>query len=302
MLLDTHFPLAFILKKFRAELIFISLYATAVSILDEYKIADVSIPIALPTIVGTAISLLLAFRTNQAYERWWEARIVWGAIVNDSRTLVRQTLLFARDTSQNSGATQDLIKQMGYRQIGFCYALGQSLRDKDAYAAAENFLDMDEQSFVKGHTNVPNALLLLHNKTLRALFYSHKINAYQQMQLDTTLVHLCNSMGQCERIKNTVFPTMYSLIVRLFLYLFTLLLPFGLANYFSILEVPIVVVVASLFFLIEKSSLYLQKPFDDKPTDTPVTDIAATIETNLKEMLAETGLPAKVASEGYYVM
>ncbi len=191
---------------------------------------------------------------------------------------------------------------MGYRQIGFCYALGQSLRDKDAYAAAENFLDMDEQSFVKGHTNVPNALLLLHNKTLRALFYSHKINAYQQMQLDTTLVHLCNSMGQCERIKNTVFPTMYSLIVRLFLYLFTLLLPFGLANYFSILEVPIVVVVASLFFLIEKSSLYLQKPFDDKPTDTPVTDIAATIETNLKEMLAETGLPAKVASEGYYVM
>jgi putative membrane protein len=88
----------------------------------------------------------------------------------------------------------------------------------------------------------------------------------------------------------------------LFLYLFTLLLPFGLANYFSIQEVPIVVVVASLFFLIEKSSLYLQKPFDDKPTDTPVTDIAATIETNLKEMLAETGLPAKVASEGYYVM
>lgn len=302
MLLDTNIPVGFILRKIRVELIFISIYATIISVLDENKIADVSIPIAVPTIVGTAISLLLAFRTNQAYDRWWEARSIWGAIVNDSRTLVRQVLLFSDEISFAEPKIQTLIKQLAYRQIAFCYALGQSLREEDPLAVTQRFLSKEEQEFVSDHANVPNALLMLHNQTLKLLFDTKKINSFQQIQLDTTVSRLCDSMGQCERIKKTIFPTMYSLIVHLFLYLFTLLLPFGLANYFSILEIPIVIVITALFFLIEKSSMYLQNPFDNKPTDTPVTEIAFTIETNLKEMLGEVNSPAKVQSVGYYVM
>ena len=302
MLLKTRIPLGFIFNKIKVEFILVTIYAVVIGLIDENKILNVEMPIAVTAIIGTAISLLLTFRTNQGYERWWEARIIWGAIVNDSRTLVRQLLSFVSDESLSEPGTQQLIRQMAHRQIAFCYALGCSLRRLDAFEGTQDLVSSEEQRLIKQHSNIPNALLMLHGQTLKVLLESKRVNSFQQAQLDSTISRLCDSMGKCERIKNTVFPTMYSLIVHFFVYLFIILLPFGIVKQVGLSEMPIVVAIATIFFLIEKTGMYLQDPFDNKPTDTPVTAIARTIEINLRQMLAEAEVPNTLEPEKYYLM
>jgi putative membrane protein len=236
--------------------------------------------------IGTIISLLLAFKSNQAYDRWWEARIVWGAIVNDSRTLIRQVLTFYKDPDFSVEASE-FKENFAKRQIAWCYSLGQSLRNKDAIKPLTGLVSEDELRFIKNHQNIPNAILMLHARDLRIAKNHKRINMYQQVEIDNTLSRLCDEMGKCERIKNTIFPTTYSMYIRLTLCLFILLLPFGLTSVLSWFAIPLITAIAAAFFLIEKMAIHLQDPFENRPTDTPVTTIANTIEKNIMQMLNE---------------
>ncbi len=299
MLLSEGIPFGFIFNKIRIELLVVTIYAVIIAVIDENKLYNVLVSPTVPAILGTALSLLLGFRTNQSYQRWWEARIVWGAIVNDSRTLLRQLLTFAR------GSTNDLApvrQRMAYRQAAFCYALGQSLRRLDAVAPIRNLISDEELRAIQAHDNLPNALLMQHGTDLSDLLERKQINPFQQVQMDATLRRLCDSMGKCERIKNTVFPSAYNLIIYFFLYMFVASLPFALVESFGLGQIPIVVGMAAIFFLIEKSAIYLQDPFENKPTDTPMTAIARTIEINLRQMIADDHVPPKPVPEEYYLM
>ena len=299
MLLAQGIPFQFIFSKVKVELLIVSLYAIFIAVIDENKIADIAIPATVPSILGTAIALILGFRTNQGYDRWWEARIVWGAIVNDSRTLVRELLTFASYEKINVPDNQ----RFAHRQIAFCYALGDSLRGQDATAKIKSLVATEELKLLQKHSNVPNALLLLHGADLRRWLQEDRLNVYQQVQMDETVRRLCDSMGKCERIKNTVFPSAYNLIVVFFIYLFIFLLPFALVESFGLAQIPLMISVAAIFFLIEKTAVYLQDPFENIPTDTPVTAIARTIDINLRQMLAEAEVPQKLEpEEGYYLM
>jgi ion channel-forming bestrophin family protein len=300
MILKKNIPFIYILGSIRHDIVLVTLYAIVIGIIDEgLHIPNISIPVAVPTILGTAISLLLGFRTAQAYDRWWEARKVWGAIVNDSRSLVRQLINFI--DPQNPEARQ-LVRQMGFRQIAWCYCLGQSLRKLDPLDTIDKLLPAQELDFIRKHDNKPNALLELHANDLQKALNKQWLNAYQQVALDETLSRLCDAMGKSERIKNTVFPTMYSWLIHFFLYVFVVFLPFGLVDYFGIMEVPLVITIAAIFFLIEKSAIYLQDPFENKPTDVSVTAISRTIEINLRQMLAEQHVPEKMSPTSFYIM
>ncbi|CAH1002443.1 hypothetical protein LEM8419_03322 [Neolewinella maritima] len=299
MLLRNGIPLRFIFRQIRLELLLVTLFVVIIGVIDENKFLNLAIPATVPTILGTAISLLLAFRTNQGYQRWWEARIVWGAIVNDSRTLIRQLLAFTHD---HGDYLPDLYRRVAHRQIAFCYALGNSLRGMDTLPAIGGLIDTEERSLLRRHDNVPNALLQLHGDDLAELLRREWVNPYQQVQLDDTLRRLCDSMGKCERIKNTVFPSAYNIIIVLFIYLFVFSLPFALVESFGLGQIPIVIVVAAAFFLIEKSAIYLQDPFENRPTDTPMTAIARTIDINLRQMIGEGEVPEKLPAEGFYLM
>ena len=299
MLLSKGIPFRFIFNKIRIELLVVAIYVVIIAVIDENKFYNVSISPTVPTILGTALSLLLGFRTNQGYQRWWEARIVWGAIVNDSRTLLRQLLTFTqRDTNDLAPVHQ----RMAYRQAAFCYALGQSLRRLDTVAPIKHLISDEELRAIQTHDNLPNALLLHHGSDLSDLLERNRINPFQQVQMDATLRRLCDSMGKCERIKNTVFPSAYNLIIYFFLYMFVAALPFALVESFGLGQIPIVIGVAAIFFLIEKTAIYLQDPFENKPTDTPMTAIARTIEINLRQMIADDHVPEKLAPTGYYLM
>lgn len=284
MLLKSNIPFSYVFGKIKYEMLVILLYATTIAVLyNTYHFTRITIPIAVPAILGTVISLLLGFRSNQAYDRWWEARHIWGAVVNDSRTLARQVMNFTPDSFDNEGimAFQD---RMIRRQIAWTYCLGRHLRGQNCDRVLEKYLNKEELAYAQGVDNVPSALMDLMGRDLKLAMEEGWINRFQQVEMDQTLSRLTDAMGKCERIKNTVFPSTYSLYIHLALLLFIALLPFGVIEYFGLFEVPLVVAISACFLLIEKMAIHLQDPFENKPTDTPMTTIAKGIEKNLLQL------------------
>jgi putative membrane protein len=287
MLLRKNIPFYYIFGKIKKELFFITIYAIVIAVLYEMEhITRISIPISIPTILGTVISLLLGFRSNQAYDRWWEARQVWGSIVNDSRTFARQIISFTGNLYEDESIykfRQTVIK----RQIAWCFGLELLLRKKQPLKGLERWVSKKEMEAISHYNNVPLGLLDQHARDIKIALDKGWINSFQHVELDRTLTRLCDAQGKCERIKNTIFPVTYSLYIHFSLLLFICLLPFGVIEYFGFFEVPLVVAISACFLLIEKMAIHLQDPFENKPTDTPMTTIARGIEKNLNQMLRE---------------
>lgn len=287
MLLKENIPATYVFGKIKKELILVAIYSSAIYFIHQYyNFKEVSIPLTVPTILGTIISLLLAFRSNQAYDRWWEARILWGAIVNDCRTYTRQVLTFV-DSSYDGEERWALKERIVKRQIAWCYSLSRHLRKQNAKQNLETYLNDDDLNTIKNRDNVPVTLNELQGHDLRTLYKLGWVNEYQQVAMDETLTRFMNSMGGCERIKNTVFPATYSVYIHWLVLFFVLLLPFSLIEFFGILQVPLVIAISSAFFLIEKMAIHLQDPFENMPTDTPTTAISRKIEHDLKQMLKD---------------
>ncbi len=303
MLLKKNIPLRYIFGKIRYELLIILLYTSLIAILHETnRVLPISIPVAIPALLGTVISLLLGFRSNQAYDRWWEARHIWGAIVNESRSLARQILTFT-DIGEEGDDVHLFRQRMIRRQIAWCFSLGQNLRGTSATMGLDKYLGKRELEAVSHYSNVPAALLEQHGRDLKRALENGWVNRYQQVELDRTVTRLCDAMGKCERIKNTVFPSTYSLYIHFSLLLFICLLPFGLIEYFGFLEIPLVMAVSASFLLIEKMAIHLQDPFENKPTDTPMTTIARNIEKDLRQMLRDQEfLEYEKPARAFYLM
>lgn len=291
MLLKKNIPFKYVFGKIKKEVFFVTLYAITIVVLyNNFHITRISIPLAVPAILGTVISLLLGFRSNQAYDRWWEARHIWGSIVNDSRTLSRQILCFT-EVEYAGDAIQQMRERFIKRQMAWNYALGKHLRRMNPREGLEKYISRREMEFISNYTNVPVALLELHARDLNMALEMGWLNQFQQIEIDRTMSRLNDAMGKCERIKNTVFPVTYSQYIHFSLLLFIGMLPFGVIEYFGVMEIPVVVAIASSFLLIEKMAIHLQDPFENKPTDTPVTAIARSIERDLRQMIKDQELP-----------
>lgn len=298
MLLKEKVPIWFLFGKIKYDFIAIIIYSSLVIFLhDKYIFKEIDIPISISGLLGTAISLLLAFRTNQAYDRWWEARKAWGAIINDSRTLIRQVQEFYESSNKDI-----FIKDFVNRQIAWCYALGEKLRGNSKIETINEYLNPEEIENVKQYTNVPNAILSLHTNTLRNALRNKSINEFQQIQMDSTISRLCDHMGTCERIKNTPFPITYSMLLHLLIYIFAAILPFGLFHYSILVEITLNSLISSIFLLIEKTAVYKQDPFENRPTDICVTAITRTIEINLLQMIGSKEIPEPTTAKSYYIM
>lgn len=293
MILEKRIPLSYWFKLIRFDMLTIGIFSAVVFILSLY-LQHLTIPFPIVAFLGTAISLLLSFKLSQSYDRWWEARKIWGSIVNDSRSFVVQLKNFT------NGSDVDLVKKMGYRQMGWCYVLGSDLRRIESIDVAKKFVSEEELEILKKSQNRALTLLDFHNKDLTALHNAKKINDYQQVQIDSTIVRLCESMGKAERIKNTFFPKTYRLTLHFFIYIFLISLSLSLTDLHNVVEIPFMMVISLPFFMLEKIALTIQDPFENKPADTPVTSIARTIEINLKQLLDEEKLPEKVISDTYY--
>ena len=293
MLLNRRISLLYFVNEIRSQIVLIVLFAVLIGLLDMHPLfQQVSLPLSIPALVGTAVSLLLAFRTAQSYERWWEARTVWGAIVNDSRTLIRLIIQF---TPKENKEIADAFTE---RQIIWLYALGESLRKQPFSTRVQTYLDV----FQIKASNIPNALLDKHSLNIAELAAQGIISEFKQVQLNETLARLCDSMGKCERLKNTVFPKSYSVLVHTLIYVFAAILPFGLEDSQLVVEILITILIPVLFISIEKTAIIMQDPFENTPVDTPMTSLAKTIEINLLEMTGAENIPVKEKNELYYEM
>ncbi len=293
MLLNKRISVWYFINQIKFQILLIICFAVLVGFADTHPwLENVSLPLSVTAILGTAVSLLLAFRTAQSYDRWWEARKVWGAIVNDSRSFVRQVIQFIPEDRKND------IKEFSERQIIWTFALGESLRKQPFSENVKAYLTTHKIEAV----NIPNALIDEHSKQIKKLAGENILSEFQIMQLNTTITNFCNSMGMCERIKNTIFPRAYSLLLHTLIYVFTLLLPFGLDDSKIIVEIALTILIPIIFISIEKTAIIMQDPFENSPVDIPVTALAQTIEMNIKQMIGENVSSNKRNDNLYYQM
>lgn len=296
MLLNKKVPFKYILNKIKYDIVYVFILSLVVLYLtDKYNDFLPEMPLTIPAFIGTAISILLSFKLNQSYDRWWESRKVWGSIVNDSRSLVIQLQNFV------AKGNDDTIKNMAYRQIAWCYSLGQSLRGLNPTENLADFISEKELTYLSQHNNKPLALLQLNATDLKTLKENNQLDIYAQVQIDSTLVRLCDAQGKAERIKSTVFPVTYRMFLHFIIYLFVVTLSISLHDVAGLFEIPLLLVISSAFFLLEKSATHMQDPFENKPTDTAVTAIARTIEINIKQLLKETNIPKPLEPKEFYL-
>ena len=280
MLLNTKIPFSYILKKIKHELIYVIIIAIFVKFLAiEFSEYLPEMPLGIPAFFGTAITIILSFKLNQSYDRWWEARKVWGAIVNDSRSLVLLLQSFLSNNHSNE------IKQITNRHIAWCYSLGQHLRKLDPIDGNEKYFTTFEIDKLKNHINVPLAILQLNALQLAELKNIGELSEYNHVQLTSLLMRYSDSMGMAERIKNTVFPVTYRKLLHFMIYIFVISLSLALGEINGIFEIPLLIIVSSTFLLLEKTATHMQDPFENRPTDTNITAIATTIEINLKQLI-----------------
>ncbi|MCP2028513.1 putative membrane protein [Flavobacterium sp. HSC-32F16] len=296
MLINTKIPVSYLFSKVKYEVFFVVVIGFLVHFLtSQFKNIIPMMPITIPAFIGTAISVILSFKLNQSYDRWWEARKIWGSIVNDSRSFVLQLQSFVAKEDQNQ------IREIAFRHIAWCYCLGQTLRGIDPIENLKDFITFQEIKEIERQSNKPLALLQLNALQITELKAKKSIEIFSHVQLNNTLVNFSNYMGMAERIKSTVFPITYRIFLHFFIYIFIVTLSISLRDIESYFEIPLLLTISTTFFLLEKSATHLQDPFRNRPTDTPVTAIARTIEINIKDLLREKEIPKPHEPEKFYL-
>ena len=267
------------------------------------EVARESLPMSLVVVTGftTAISFFIAFFTAQAYDRWWEARKIWGAFVNDSRSFGRMVLTLFPDSDDQS-AVAVIKDRLIRRHIAYLYAVKEHLRQESAHEYL-NYVSDEDGSKVSGASNVGNALLELQGKDIDAAERAGYIEVIRMARLNDMLTHFSTSQGMAERIKTTVFPAYYATMIRVSIWVFIVVLPMALSQEIGYRAIIYASVLGMIFYLIFQAGQSLLNPFEGLPSDTPMSNIIRTIEINLREQLGDTDIPAPVEPlDGWYLM
>lgn len=275
------------LRQIRGPLLLDIAFALAVSIANKYQLLTPVVVPGLPvSLVGAALGIILGFRTNSAYDRWWEARILWGALVNSSRTLARQILAFTPDA--------EFARRIVLTQIAYVHALRCHLRGEPPWPELESRMPAELVVRLRAEKNVPAALLHSMGQTITAHADQGKISEFRLQRLDQTLTDLTNVQGGCERIRNTPLPRQYDYFPELFIYLYLLIFPLSVVREVGLLTPLFSGIITFIFLVLNRIGKNLEDPFDNITYGTPILSISRTIEINLLQQLGSTELPSPV--------
>jgi putative membrane protein len=262
--------------------------------IDVNLIPDFHIPTILPTLMGTALAFFIGFNNNQAYDRWWEARTIWGAIVNDSRSWARSLVAYCKDPAYQ--------RTMTYRHIAFLYALKSGLR-KQEDASIEKYLTAAELSHIEPYSNKANAILDRQALDLEKMQQDNSIDNFRFLGLNELIQNFCDGMGKSERINNTVFPVTYIYFTKLFIWLFVVLITMSISATVGPWSILLGWLIGFVFHISHTNGMSLMNPFEPTAFGIPLDSITRTIEINMLQSLGETDIPAPVESvEGEYIM
>jgi putative membrane protein len=252
-------------------------------------------------LLATVVGIFIVFRFNEAYQRWWEARILWGGLVNESRNFAREVVTFVNPkrvpTIRSDEEAKRIQKTLIYRHLAYCNALRLSLRREDSWEELEPFLSDEDMQKLEGYVNKPTRLTFLQATELNELFDTDISRSILLRQLDSTINRLLDIQGGCERIKNTAFPDEVRFVSRAMVWLSAIAIPiafFGANDVIHALEVVAAVVISLSFMVVEQLGAALKNPFENLDNDTPMTALCRTIEIDLRQQLGETDLPPAI--------
>ncbi len=338
MHIGRHYTLREVLYWTRRDIYFLFVLGTIPTVL--YELFDIKlvipwVPIAL---IGTAVAFIVGFKNNATYGRLWEARQIWGSIINASRSWGILVKDFVTINNSHADISHDDLKQIHkrliYRHIGWLTALRFQLREprpwenltrsynaeyRSHYSVPEledkldvelsKFLMEDELKYVLSKRNRATQLINIQSGDLRMLAEKGMIDNFRHVEMENMLVNLFEQQGKCERIKNFPYPRQFATLNLYFVCLFTLLVPFGmlqefdkLGENFVWLTIPFTVLVCWVFLTMEKIGEVTENPFEGTPNDVPMAALTRTIEIDLREMLEEKEIPGPVAAVNNILM
>ena len=303
------------------RLILIGIIATV--IYEVLGLKWISIPWVVVALLGTATAFIAGFRNTQTYNRTWEARQIWGSILNNSRAFGTMS----RDFFNNSRITKELV----YRHFAWLTALRYQMRDSRAwetsskvynkeyqqfYAIPERettleselakYLSDEELNYILSTKNRAAQLLSLQSKTIKHLFENKEIDSIQFIEMQKMIRDLFDQQGRSERIKNFPYPRQFATINSLFIKIFCILLPFGMLKEFDKLNdtvegfmkgnmvwlvIPFSILISWIYTSLEQVGESTENPFEGSANDVPISQMSRTIEIDMREMLGETDLP-----------
>ena len=307
------------------ELIFFTVWSTLVFFLYYYmNWTFISLAIEPLSIIGIAVSFYLGFKNSQSYDRFWEARKIWGSIVNYSRTWAAQVLSLVTDAPEDQriliyrhlawiNALRGQLRQSTSFSLRRSKSLKRSVESYRAYGSVteliQDFVSQEELEDLEKRENIATHLNKNQGLHLKELLQEGKISEFHNLMLHKVLEENYNFQGACERIKNTPFPRQYAYFGTVFAWIFVLILPFGLLNAFDdeFMQLPesgrfwmetaailLSVLISWIFITIDKVAKNSEDPFEGRFNDVPMTAICRTIEIDLRDMLDEKPLPEKV--------
>ncbi|MEG0927576.1 bestrophin family protein [Chryseobacterium sp.] len=294
----------------------------------------VSVPWQPIAIMGTAVAFIVGFKNNASYSRLWEARQIYGAIINDSRSFgyILRDSLAAKDSNK--------VKTMFLRHYAWLTALRFQLREPrvwentgtsqfDEYARKydiperlsklddelEKYLSEPELQYILSKKNRATQLMASQSKELSEAYEKGEINDFQWTQINQQLVKFTDSQGKAERIKNFPYPRNFSSITTYLLLLFIVFVPFGLLKEFDKLgegtmvegwtlwfNIPFSLLVTWCFHTLDSVGEASVNPFEGSPNDVPITQISRTIEIDMRDMLDEADLPPAITPKNNIVL
>lgn len=307
-------------------------YASILSVIFEvvyHKLQfDFSISWQPISVLGIAVAFYLGFKNNASYDRTWEARKIWGGIVNNSRTFGAAVSSFVK------GNNQDYIKkELIHRHIAWLTALRYQLRLErewehteyrlkgkynpiisehyfhDLEGEIKSVLCEEEFELYKGKANMATQILHKQATRLQELRDSDYFEDFRHMEFHKLIAEFYADQGRSERIKNFPFPRQYASTAWWLGIIFAILVPFGLLNIFHNLDshtvwltIPFSALIIWAFFLMEMIGDFSENPFEGTYNDVPITSISRAIEIDLREMLNEKDIPKPITAENGFLM
>jgi len=296
-----------ILTRIRGALLANVLLAVAVTLahralVDHRAVLVSTIPF---TLMGLPLAIFLGFRNSACYDRYWEARKLWGELLLRSRNLARQVLHLVDLPAPPVDARDlgDLRVRMLLRAAAFCLALKALLREQPASdAGLDGLLQPAEREALAQARNRPAALMMSQGADLARCRREGLIDSQRAVQIDTTLSALTAAAASCERIKHTPLPFSYTLLLHRTAYLYCFLLPFGLVDTLGLVTPFVVAIVAYTFFGLDALGDEIEEPFGTEANDLPLDALCRGIEIDMRQALGDAHPPPALEPVDYLLL
>jgi len=229
------------------------------------------------SLLGIVLGLFLVFRTNSAYDRWWEGRRLWGGLVNSTRNLALKL---------NAVLPKESADRKWFAQMinNFVFVTKESLRDSVDYTELE-FSDDELLRQLKKAAHKPNCIASALYKRTEDLFKSNALTGFHLTNLDKELKDFVDLMGACERIKRTPIPYSYTMYIKKFIFIYIITLPFGFITTFGYFTIPTVILISYILLSVELIAEEIEDPFGKDINDLPTDELCDKIKANVQEIL-----------------